>query len=646
MTEHDGSEHVDSEHAGAVPETLLHAVARLARVATDDFAVDTMLRELCEIAAACLAVDSVGVMGVVEEDGAARRVRFVHSDVSILEVEMLQETLQQGPCRDAMESGAPVVIADLHTQQTRWDEFTTTALQSQMAAVVALPLRSRGVSWGTLDLYRHQPGEWDEATLTAAALLADVAVSYLVMAHDRDQARTAQRELEHRSLHDQLTGLPNRGLLYDRIEHALLSARRCESTIALMFIDLDRFKNVNDTFGHGAGDKVLIEITRRLSATLRSGDTLGRLAGDEFILLCENLPGNASQLHATLTLITARLRTALAQPVRIDGLDVLVSASIGVTTARDAPDADTLLHDADTAMYAAKDAGRSRVVIRDHVFGDVHGFGRRLERDLAVAFERGQLRLHYQPILDAGSGRIEAVEALLRWEHPEYGMLAAGDFINRAEASGVLPRLGHWVIETACAQLAAWRRDLGGRAPQRIFCNLRPRELADPDTLTILTASLVAHGLQPRDLGLEILEDAFTDPLLLPALGTYSLHGHPLAVDDFGTGYSSLSRLVGLPVAYAKIDRSFVTGLPEDARSRALVDAVLVVAAGLQVQVIGEGVETEEQRAHLVGAGVHLLQGYHLARPQPAEGVTILLRAQPEPADQVDLDAADPPRRT
>ncbi|MEW1959597.1 EAL domain-containing protein [Kineococcus sp. NPDC059986] len=606
-------------------------MARLSRASTGDFAADTMLRELCESAGACLQVDSVGVMGLGGENGASSRGRFVHATTGTEEPERLQEALQQGPCRDAMDSGLPVVISDLREQRGRWSEYTGSALRAEMLAVVALPLRSRGKSWGSLDLYRRQAGPWDGATLDLAALLADVSVSYLVMAHDRDEAKESRRELEHRSMHDQLTGLPNRGLLYDRIEHALLTARRRHSTVAVMFIDFDRFKGINDTFGHGAGDRVLVEVTARMATTLRSGDTLGRLAGDEFVLLCENLPDDPAQLHLTLSLITSRLREALAQPVRVDGLDLLVSASIGVTTARDAPDADTLLHDADTAMYAAKDAGRSRVVIRDHVFGDVHGFGRRLERDLPHAVERDQLRLHYQPIFNAVTGRVEVVEALLRWQHPDYGLLEAVDFIDRAENSSALPGISRWVLEAACAQLAAWRTALGPAAPDRVFCNLHPRDLIDPTTSGVLAASLAAHGLHPSDVGLEVLEDAFTDPLLLPALDVYSTAGHPLAVDDFGTGYSSLSRLVGLPVDYAKIDRSFVTALPEDPRSRALVDAVLVVAKGLRVRVIGEGVETEGQRRHLARAGVDLLQGYYLARPQPADAISALLKARAAP---------------
>ncbi len=501
------SEDEDRERDGSGPIALVHAVARLSRASTGDFAADTMLRELCESAGAALQVDSVGVMGIgmgiSGENGAPSRGRFVHATtgtgtgMSTEEPERLQEALQQGPCRDAMDSGQPVIISDLREQRGRWNEYTSSALEAQMLAVVALPLRSRGKSWGSLDLYRRQAGPWDGATLDLAALLADVAVSYLVMAHDRDQAKESRRELEHRSMHDQLTGLPNRGLLYDRIEHALLTARRRHSTIAVMFIDFDRFKGINDTFGHGAGDRVLIEVTARMATTLRSGDTLGRLAGDEFVLLCENLPDDPAQLHLTLSLITSRLREALAQPVRVDGVDLLVSASIGVTTARDAPDADTLLHDADTAMYAAKDAGRSRVVIRDHVFGDVHGFGRRLERDLLHAVERDQLRLHYQPIFNAVTGRIEAVEALLRWQHPDYDLLEAVDFIDRVESSTASPGISRWVLHAACLQLASWRAELGSAAPDRVFCNLHPRDLIDPTTSNVLAANLATHDLQP-----------------------------------------------------------------------------------------------------------------------------------------------------
>ncbi|MGI4896221.1 MAG: putative bifunctional diguanylate cyclase/phosphodiesterase [Janthinobacterium lividum] len=604
---------------------LVAALARLARAATGDFSVDSMLVELCATAAQTLEVDSVGVMGIFEAEKEPHRGRFVHADATSVQVEMLQEALAQGPCREAIESGHPVVVADLGTQHGRWGALVDAALEAQLQAVVALPLRSRGRSWGSLDLYRRQAGTWDEATMSAASLLADVAVSYLVMAHDRDEAKASRRELEQRALHDQLTGLPNRGLLYDHLENALVTARRRQSTIAVMFIDLDRFKEINDTFGHGAGDRVLLEVTRRMSSTLRAGDTLARLAGDEFVLLCEDLPNEVESLHHILRVVTSRLRAVMAQPVAIDGVDVVISASIGVTTTRDAPDAETLLHDADTAMYAAKAAGRSRVVIRDHAFGTAFSYGHQLERDLVCALNRGQLILHYQPIIDARTGAIDAVEALLRWSHPEHGLLPAHDFIERAEDTGALPSIGRWVIDTACTQLAAWRRQLGDRAPRRVFCNLRPQELSDPETLATITASLRAHDLEASDLGLEILEDAFTDPLLLPVLNDYYALGHPMSIDDFGTGYSSLSRLVSLPVAYAKIDRSFVAGLPGDARSRALIDAVLVVATNLDLRVIGEGVETEAQRNHLATAGVHLLQGYHLGQPQPAEHISALL---------------------
>ncbi|WP_432570145.1 diguanylate cyclase domain-containing protein, partial [Kineococcus sp. SYSU DK005] len=377
----------------------MQALARLARAATGDFAVDDMLRELCTATAEVLQVDGVGVMGILDEDGHRRRARFVHADQATLAVEQLQDALRKGPCRQAIETGEVVAIPDLREHRGRWGAFVAAALEAQLQAVLAVPLRSRGRSWGSLDLYRRTGAPWEQQSVAAARLLADVAVSYLVMAHDRDAAAAANRELEHRSLHDQLTGLPNRALLFDRIEHALGTARRRRALVALMFIDLDRFKDVNDTFGHGAGDEVLIELSARMGTTLRAGDTLARLAGDEFVLLCEDLPQDAEGLHRTLGLITSRLRAVLAKPVRVQGVDVLISASIGVAVATTTPgattpgattpgattpgattvgstgatvlsaqglSAETLLHEADTAMYAAKAAGRARVVTHDH----------------------------------------------------------------------------------------------------------------------------------------------------------------------------------------------------------------------------------------------------------------------------------------
>ncbi len=396
-----------------------------------------------------------------------------------------------------------------------------------------------------------------------------------------------------------------------------------------MYLDLDRFKQVNDTYGHAAGDEVLIEVSRRMSTTLREGDTLARLAGDEFVLLCEDLPCESPQvLTATVDAVISRLHDVLAEPMTLAGNDLVVSVSIGVAVTCESPSVQDLLHDADTAMYSAKQRGPAAVVIRDHTRGAAMSYGHQLERDLVVALERHQLRVHYQPIMTP-EGRIEAVEALLRWQHPDHGLLSAYDFLSLAETARMLPRIGRWVIDQTCAQLATWRRELGSRAPDVAFCNLSPREITEPALAASIRTSLRTHGLLAADLGLEIVEEAFRDQAVLLALDGYQRRGHPLAVDDFGSGYSSLSRLVSLPVAIAKIDRSFIAGLPRDTRSRALVVSVLVVALNLGLRVIAEGVENDEQCTYLTDAGCDLLQGFHLSRPLPPDDVTALLREQP-----------------
>nr|MBA2559445.1 sensor domain-containing phosphodiesterase [Propionibacteriales bacterium] len=424
---------------------LMTAVAELSRAATGDFAIDDMLRNLCEVAANALAVDAVGVM-VAE----GTKVRFVHARPSgVIHVERMQEVLQAGPCALSIDSGEPVIIADL-TSDRRWPQYVAAAGMDGWGAVVAMPLVSRGRTWGALDLYRQDSGPWSSEEVIAARLLADVAVSYIVMATDRDITRAAQDELSHRSMHDQLTGLPNRALLFDRLEHALTLSRRRDSAVAVVFVDLDRFKQINDTFGHAAGDSVLKEVARRMLATLRQGDTLARLAGDEFVLVCEYPPHRTDEeLGVVVGLVTERIVAVLQEPIRVAHLDLTVSASIGVAVTTDAAAAEDMLHDADTAMYRAKEAGRGRVVIHDQAFRAARGYDRQLEREVVHALDRGELRVFYQPIVAAGDRRVIAVEALVRWQHPQLGLLTATEFIRLAESTGAIARIGRWVLDQA-----------------------------------------------------------------------------------------------------------------------------------------------------------------------------------------------------
>jgi diguanylate cyclase (GGDEF)-like protein len=345
---------------------VLRAVARLAMLATTSFEPDDALRELCRAATDLLDVDGVGAMGVIRGQGKPAYARYVHAEAPVETLERLQEALQRGPCRDAIDAGRVIALDDVGAVARRDAEFAAVMEESGMSAVVAVPLLSRGRAWGTLDLYRTRPGPWAPSDLDTARLLADVAVSYLVMASDRDEARALQQEIEHRSMHDTLTGVPNRALFYDRVEHELAAAARHGTTVAVAFVDLDHFKRINDSVGHSAGDEVLVDVARRLGSAVRAQDTVARLAGDEFVALLADLPADRARRTEVLTTVALRLRQVLKDPVTTGTVPVLVTASIGIAVC--APGRPTtaaaLVHEADLAMYAAKGT-RDAVVVHE-----------------------------------------------------------------------------------------------------------------------------------------------------------------------------------------------------------------------------------------------------------------------------------------
>ncbi len=627
-----------------IEAALVQALADLARAATGEFAPETVLRELCTVAGAAMAVDGVGVM--ITEDGVNR---FVHATTdAVAPLERIQQLLRTGPCGDAATSRRLVTVPDL-TAVTQWPEFTSLAAELGIGSVAALPMVSRDRTWGVLDLYRFSPGPWSETERQAATMLADVAVSLLVMASDRDTARATQLQLAHRLLHDDLTGLPNRTLLFDRLDLALAAARRRNSAVAVLFIDLNGFKQINDTFGHAAGDAVLQTVSSNMHATLRGGDTLARLSGDEFVVLCQDLHDDpAGAAGRQLEAVTGRLKSALARPIDLGSVDVTVSASIGAAVAAvDGSSAQELLSEADAAMYRAKQEGHGTVVVRDHTLPGALTYSRQLERELSTALDHDQFAVHYQPIVTSTSPhRVAAVEALLRWHHPSGAVLPAAVFIDLAVSSGLMTALGRWVITQVCTQMRAWTDQLGDAAPATAYVNLSARELADVTLPDTLAAALERHHLHPAQIGLEITEDDLAVPELITRLSSYRERGHLLSIDDFGTGYSSLSRLVDLPVDFVKIDKSFVAGTPADTRRTGLIDAVLRIADSLALQVIAEGVETAEQQQHLKDADCHLLQGFYLGRPQPAADLTAawLVPAQPQAqaAERVKGQAREP----
>ncbi|MEP7054980.1 MAG: EAL domain-containing protein [Actinomycetota bacterium] len=435
----------------------------------------------------------------------------------------------------------------------------------------------------------------------------------LVASRDLTARKLAEEAFAHQALHDPLTGLANRVLLLDRVEHALTRLERNPGVVALLFLDLDRFKVVNDSLGHAAGDTVLQELASRLMATARRGDTVARLGGDEFVVLCESQPTDD-----LIRVLAERIGRALAKPFTVSGRDISMSASIGIATTRDwAERAEDLVRDADAAMYQAKERGRGRYEFFDAAVRDRANARLDIEAGLIQALERGEFHLVYQPLICLEDNTITGLEALIRWEHPERGPLSPAEFIPVAEDSRLIVPIDRWVLDEACRQIVAWNAERPGRPPLTMAVNISGRQLGEPDVVEAVAAVLQKHGLDPALLCLEVTETAMLQEVEL-AQGVFerlAAMGVQLALDDFGTGYSSLGHLQRFPVNILKIDRSFVERMHEGNDGSAIVAAVTAMARALGMKTVGEGIETAEQLAGLSDLGCDDGQGYLLARP-------------------------------
>lgn len=428
--------------------------------------------------------------------------------------------------------------------------------------------------------------------------------------------RALQAELAHRAFHDALTDLPNRALFADRLTHAMARAVRRNESIAVLMLDLDRFKLVNDSLGHAAGDLFLIAVARRLTSCLRESDTLARLGGDEFAVLLDQ-----ATVETALAIVD-RVMAALSKPMMIDGREVYGATSIGVavSTADDEPD--ELLRMADVALYQAKRAGRGMAVVVNHAESAMADDWLTLEVDLRRAIAAGELTLHYQPVVDLSDGRLEGVEALARWSHPTRGMVPPAEFIPLAEETGLITEITAWVIEESCRQLAEWRRELGPDAPARISLNLTARDLRNPAFVERLTRAFADARIPASGLQLEITERVLVEELEAEAavttLRAVRALGVSLAIDDFGAGASSLASLRAVDSEVLKLDRAFVQRLDSDADTRVVVGAITAMAHALRLRVTAEGIETEAQLDAVRAAGCDLGQGYLFSRPMPA----------------------------
>jgi diguanylate cyclase (GGDEF)-like protein len=441
---------------------------------------------------------------------------------------------------------------------------------------------------------------------------------------DVTHRKLAEEQLAHRAFYDPLTNLPNRALFIDRLRQALRRAsRRKDYLFAVLFLDVDRFKMVNDSLGHMAGDRLLVMIARRLELSLRPGDTVARLGGDEFTVLLDDIRDVTDA-----TRVADRIQRELEMPFNVGGQELFTSASIGIAlsaTGYERPE--DILRDSDTAMYKAKAQGKARHAMFDTGMHERAVILLQMEADLRRAIERSELRVHYQPIVSLQTGRIAGVEALARWQHPVRGLVAPGEFIPIAEETGLIMPIGRWVLVEACRQMALWRDAFGPQYPLEVAVNLSGRQLSLPDLVGQIGEVLRESGLEPARLRLEITESVVMEhpEVVSTMLQELRQLGVKLSIDDFGTGYSSLAYLQRFPADTLKIDRSFVSPMGSHGENSEIARTIVTIGHNLGMRVVAEGVETAEQLAHLRGLSCEGAQGYFISKPLSSEDVSQLI---------------------
>jgi diguanylate cyclase (GGDEF)-like protein len=514
-----------------------------------------------------------------------------------------------------LATGAPVVVED-------WDEETRfgkspLAAQAGAKSAAAVPIAGEGTTWGVLGGFTREKVSFTPEDISFMQAMANVLANAIERREEEERTR-------HEALHDPLTGLPNRTLFFDRLEHALAQAKRRNVSVAVLFCDLDQFKLVNDSLGHAAGDELLASVAPRLEQVLRPGDTVARFGGDEFAVLAEDVA-----IERDATRVAERIGEALTRPFIVRRREHFVSASIGIAISGGGDDPEGLIRDADAALYRAKERGRGGYEIFDEVMRARVIDHMQTENDLRRALQRKELELHYQPIVRMRDRAIVSMEALLRWNHPERGLVGPLAFIPVAEESRLILPIGRWVLEEACRRAAAWQARRPDSAPIGVAVNLSARQLADPQLERYVTEALDESGIEPASLRLELTESTLledTEALERTLRGLKKL-GVGLVLDDFGVGFSSLGYLKRLPLSAIKLDRSFVENLAEGSQDVAIVRAVTDMAEALDMGVVAEGVETEQQLRAIEELGCGFVQGFHFSRPVPTDKVEDLLSA-------------------
>ena len=524
------------------------------------------------------------------------------------------------------------ILDDVHPDDREWAAQVVREVARLPGSQVAAEVR-----------VRHADGSWLVIEAVAKNLLDDPAVGGVVVNYrDVTARKSLEDELKRQAFHDSLTGLANRALFADRLQHAISRAERMPTTLAVLFVDLDDFKTVNDSLGHSEGDLLLIAVAERLRAGVRAGDTIARMGGDEFAILVEDPTDGETPVD-----VARRLLTQLEPPFVHGGKELFVRASIGIATTRSRDHtADEVLRNADVAMYTAKSNGKNRLEVFEPGMHTAALTRLALKGDLERALERGEFTLVYQPIVRLGGGRLSGVEALLRWQHRDRGTVEPAEFIPVAEETGLILPLGRWVLERACAQAAAWNAI--SSSPMTMSVNVSGRQLQQPAFTAEVAQVLASTGLSPELLTLELTESVLmqdAEAAIAMLVDLKSL-GVRLAIDDFGTGYSSLNYLRRFPIDELKIDRSFVASLDDGPTQSAVVLSILRLSETLHLETVAEGIEEPSQLAVLRDLGADLGQGYLFARPLDVGAVTALIEADAPLGDtQADLDRRQPPAR-
>ncbi len=607
-----------SEESSRLQARQQREVARFGQLALEGMAIDQLAMEATRILAGVLDVH-YGVVFKLMPNGE----ELLLVATTGLDEEMIGKALVPAGFRSqsgyALAVGTATVVNDWESEK-RFQQSELQRREGVRSAAVVL-IKGEGRPYGVFGAASRRLHDFSQEDVNFMQALANVLANAI-------ERRRTEEQTQHEALHDPLTGLPNRNLFLDRLQHALSVAARRETPIAVLFLDLDQFKLVNDSLGHAAGDELLAAVAPRIEGALRPGDTVARFGGDEFAVLAEDV-GN----ERGATRIAERIAESLARPFILREREHFVSASAGIAIGegKEAPEA--LIRDADSALYRAKEHGRGGYEIFDEVMRSRVIEHMQIENDLRRAIQHEELELHYQPVVKLSDGSVVAMEALLRWNHPDRGMVGPLAFIPVAEESRLIVPIGRWVIEQACRQAALWQQLNPDSAPVSVAVNLSARQVADPDLLSHIEGSIRANRIDPSTLWLELTESTLLDETSFVERTLEALKGLGvrLVLDDFGVGFSSLGYLKRLPLSMIKLDRSFVENLADSSHDAAIVRAVSEMADTIGIGVVAEGVETEDQVLMASALGCGYAQGFHFAEPVPGAQIERLLE-QPMPA--------------